>query len=408
MIRLQMRRGSIQFSLVLFSFCLSAQVGQPPSASVQGVTDTEILFGQSAALTDTAKNLGISMRAGILAAFEEVNRKGGVHGRKLRLITRDDKYEPERAIANVRQLIDQDKVFAFVGGVGTPTSKAVVPITAQASLPYIGPFTGASFLRSAPHLDSVINVRASYFQETKKMIDLLKNDLGVNRLAVLYQNDSYGLDGLKGVRLAIKDQKNMKITALGAYTRNTTAVKTALLDIQKGKPKAIIIIGSYLPTAHFIKWAEKIGLSRSAIFMAVSFVGVSPLSRELKNSKSHVYVTQVVPFPYDLEKPIIRNYQKALKDNGDLNKLGLVSLEGYIVGRLVSMVLEKTGPKPDYKSFLDTLKATKTQFNIDDMTLTYGPTDNQGANSIFLTKITKGKVISVQNLKSSLALVRNP
>ena len=132
-------------------------------ATLQGVSDNEVLFGQSAALTGVSKDLGINMQAGILAAFAEINAKGGVAGRKLRLITRDDGYESELAVGNIRKLIDEDKVFSLVGGVGTPTSKAVVPIVAQTPLLYIGPFTGASFLRKS-YFNTVINVRASYAQ----------------------------------------------------------------------------------------------------------------------------------------------------------------------------------------------------------------------------------------------------
>ena len=389
---------------MLFPLCA---LSQEEAVQIQGVTDTEILFGQSAALTDAAKNLGISMRAGVLAAFEESNQKGDIHGRKLRLVTKDDRYEPESAIQNIRELIDKEKVFAFVGGVGTPTSKAVVPITSEASLPYIGPFTGASFLRSPPYIDSVVNVRASYFQETGEMVSLLKRDLNVSRVAVLYQNDSYGLDGLEGVRQAVAKQEGMEIVSLGSYMRNTTAVKTALLDIEKGNPEAVVIIGSYLPVSHFIKWAEKIRLTRKAVFLAVSFVGASPLAKELTGSSAHVYVTQVVPFPYDEEKPLIKNYQEALKATGDFDKIGLVSLEGYIVGRLVVSVLHKVGADLNHRSFMEALKATQGSFDIDGFSLSYGPSDNQGADQIFLTKISKnGEVISVQDLKSSLVLRR--
>ena len=233
----------------------------------QGVTDKEVIFGQSAALTGISKDLGLGMRAGLVSAFEEANRLGGVHGRKLRLITKDDGYESEAAVNAVHGLINKDKVFSLVGGVGTPTSKAVVPIVAKTPLLFIGPFTGASFLRNS-YLDTVINVRAAYSQETREMVIRLKKDLNITRIGVLFQNDSYGLDGLNGVQKAVKSIKGIKIVSQGSYTRNTTAVKTALLDIKKGNPQAIIIIGAYSPAANFIKWAEKIGMG-SVVFLSV-------------------------------------------------------------------------------------------------------------------------------------------
>jgi len=168
-----------------------------------GVFDDRIVFGQSAALKGPAAALGLGMRDGILAAFHEANAAGGVHGRKLDLISYNDGYEPEMAIANTKRLIDEDKVFALIGEVGTPTSKAVQPITTEQGVPFIGPFTGADFLRD-PSLTNVVNIRASYRQETEAWIEHLTTDLGLSRIAILYQDDSFGRAGLEGVKLALE------------------------------------------------------------------------------------------------------------------------------------------------------------------------------------------------------------
>jgi len=149
-----------------------------------GVFDDRIVFGQSAALKGPAAALGLGMRDGILAAFHEANAAGGVHGRKLDLISYNDGYEPEMAIANTKRLIDEDKVFALIGEVGTPTSKAVQPITTEQGVPFIGPFTGADFLRD-PSLTNVVNIRASYRQESEAWIEHLTTDLGLSRIAIL-------------------------------------------------------------------------------------------------------------------------------------------------------------------------------------------------------------------------------
>src|SRR3954451_1954678 len=134
-----------------------------------GVFDDRIVFGQSAAFDGPAAALGLGMREGILAAFREANSAGGVNGRRLELVFYDDGYEPEKAIANTQRLIDKDEVFALLGEVGTPTSSAVQPIATQAGVPFIGPMTGAGFLRS-PLLSNVINIRGSYDQETESWI----------------------------------------------------------------------------------------------------------------------------------------------------------------------------------------------------------------------------------------------
>jgi branched-chain amino acid transport system substrate-binding protein len=171
----------------------------PTAAGAQtpGITAERILFGQSAALAGPAADLGTEMRRGILAAFEEVNRAGGVGGRRLELRSYDDHYEPEQAIANTQKLIGEDGVFALIGAVGTPTSAASEPMARAAGVPFIAPFTGAEFLRD-PALAGVVNVRASYFEETEAMVERLVTDRGISRIGVLYQDDSYGRSGLAG------------------------------------------------------------------------------------------------------------------------------------------------------------------------------------------------------------------
>ena len=243
-----------------------------------GVFDDRIVFGQSAALKGPAAALGLGMREGILAAFHEANAAGGVHGRKLELISYNDDYEPEVAIAKTNKLIDEDRVFALIGEVGTPTSKAVQPITTEQGMPFIGPFTGADFLRD-PSLTNVINVRASYGQETEAWIKHLTTDLGLSRIAILYQDDSFGRAGLDGVKRAL-EKRGLALVAEGTYMRGTTAVKRALLAIRRGHPQAVVMVGAYKPCAEFIRLARMIKLD--AVFVNISFVGSEPLAEELR------------------------------------------------------------------------------------------------------------------------------
>ena len=187
-----------------------------------GVSKDKILFGQVAAIDGPAKGLGQGMREGILAAFEEANRGGGVNGRKLDLKSVDDGYEPEKTIEATKKIISDDKVFALVGPVGTPTSRAGQPIATEAKVPFIGPFTGAEFLRN-PYNRYVVNIRASYFQETEAWIEHLTKDLSITKIAILYQDDAFGLAGLEGVKMAMA-KRNMSLVASGTFKRNTTAV----------------------------------------------------------------------------------------------------------------------------------------------------------------------------------------
>ena len=354
-----------------------AQVQHP------GVSDQRILFGQSAAFSGPAQELGRNMRLGILAAFHEVNQRGGVHGRQIELTWLDDAYEPEAAATNTLELINDEEVFALIGAVGTPTSRSATPVARAAGVPYIGPFTGAEFLRDVATLSNVINMRASYYQETEEMVARLTTDLGVERIAVLYQDDSYGLAGFNGVRLAL-ERRGMEMAALGIYTRNTTAVKTALLDLRQGNPEAVIIIGAYQPVAAMIAWGRQVGFD--PIFMTVSFVGSNALAEELGSRGAGVFVTQVVPFPTDDSLPVVGAYHRALAAYDPDGTPGFVSLEGYLAGRLAIAGLERCGREVDRACLFDSFRSTDV-FDIDGFRLSYGAGDNQGSDQVFLTVI---------------------
>src|SRR5262245_2572969 len=360
-----------------------------------GVFDDRIVFGQSAALKGPAAALGVGMRDGIVAAFQEANASGGVHGRKLDLVSYNDGYEPEMAIANTKRLIDEDKVFALIGEVGTPTSKAVQPITTEQGVPFIGPFTGADFLRD-PSLTNVVNIRASYHQETEAWIEHLTTDLGLSRIAVLYQDDSFGRAGLEGVTEAL-GKRGLALVAEGTYMRGTTAVKRALLAIRKGDPQAVVMVGAYGPCAEFIKLAHMINLD--AVFVNISFVGSEALAEELGRDGEGVVVTQVVPLPDDVTIPLVARYQRALKAVDPNAKPGFVSLEGYITGRLVVEALNKLGNSVTRAGLISTIRDVGV-FDLDGITLSSGPGDKQGMDEIFHTVIqTDGSFKAVDRLE---------
>ena len=352
-----------------------------PLRAEDGVSKDRILFGQVAALNGPAQALGQGMREGIVAAFEEANRAGGVHGRRLELKSTDDSYEPEKTIVATNKAVTDDKVFALVGAVGTPTSKAGQPIATAAKVPFVGPFTGAEFLRN-PFNRYVVNVRSSYFQETEAWIEHLTRDLGITRIAILYQDDAFGLAGLAGVRKAMA-KREMSLVAEGTFKRNTTAIKSALLEIMKGQPEAVVTVGPYKPVAEFIKLARQ--LKVDAVFVAISFVGSDSLAQELGNQGAGVIVSQVVPFPGDKSLPAVASYQAALAAVNQNSKPGFVSLEGYLVGLLVIEGLKRIPGEPTREAFLDAIESAP--FDLGGVKLSFSPTQNQGSNQVYFTML---------------------
>ena len=361
--------------------------GSPAQVDIAatGVTEGRILFGQSAAFSGPAEELGTHMRLGITAAFAEANRDGGVHGRRLELVFLDDAYEPETAVVNTQRLIEEHRVFALIGAVGTPTSRSAAPVASAAGIPYVAPFTGAAFLRD-PEFPNVINLRASYDQETEEMVERLIGDLGIDRISVMYQDDSFGRAGYRGVRAAL-ERRGMEPVSTGVYSRNTTAVKTGLMDIRRTDPGAVILVGAYQPVAAFIKWARHTGFD--PVFVTISFVGSNALVNELGKGGAGVIVTQVVPFPTGEAPPVVGSYARALAAHDAYAAPGFVSFEGYLAGRLAIAALRRCGEEVTRSAFLEVLRGDEP-IDLDGFELRYGENDNQGSDIVFLTMIDAG------------------
>ena len=390
-----MRRSLLSALAVLVGlFPFPADAEEAASDPLSG-DPPEVVFGQSAALSGPASELGTGMRLGLESAFAEVNAAGGIGGHRLSLVSLDDMYEPEAAVANTRELIGKHDVYALVGAVGTPTSRAAQPVTSDAAVPYIAPFTGAEFLRDVKERSNVVNVRASYFQETAEIVARLTEDLGIEKIGILYQDDSYGRAGLAGVRRAL-DAHGLPLVAEANYPRNTEIVKGAILDLRRYDPEAVVIIGAYKPAATLIRWARRVGFR--PVFVNISFVGTSALAEELGTDGVGVYITQVVPFPLDTGVAVVERYQKALAASAPDAEPGFVSFEGYLAGRLVAEGLRLAGPGASRAEFLEALR-NAPPIDLGGFELEYGEQDNQGSDRVYLTVIdTNGEVRPAQRM----------
>ncbi|MBR1210940.1 ABC transporter substrate-binding protein [Bradyrhizobium sp. JYMT SZCCT0180] len=368
-----------------------------PASAENGVSADKIVFGQAAALDGPASALGQGMKIGLEAAFAEINKAGGVKGRKLELKSVDDGYEPTKSIEAAKKLLEEDKVFALVGAVGTPTSAATQPIANAAGAPFIGAFTGAEFLRE-PHKPLVMNIRASYFQETEAMVERVTKDLGATRIAIMYQDDAFGQAGLAGVKKAL-EKRQMQLAGEGTFERNTVAVKAALLSIKKAEPQAVIMISPYKPAAEFIKLAKQIKLD--ATFVNISFVGSDALAKELGAAGTGVVITQVVPFPKDAAIPVVGRYHASLKASAPDAQPGFVSLEGYLVGRAIAAALEKVDGDLTRQAMIDAVQKAGS-LDLGGFKLSYSPTSNRGSNEVFLTVIqADGSFKAVERLEKT-------
>jgi len=381
---------------------LSGCGGESQKAAVDrvtpGVTDTAVRLGSSLALSGHASYLGTQTLRGALCYLRHVNDAGGVWGRRIELVSYDDSYDPPRCLANTQKLIVQDQVFALFCYVGTPTTVKILPLVEEAQIPLLGMFTGANALRE-PFNRNLFNIRASYYQETAAAVRHLVQDLGIRRIAVFYQYDAYGFDGLTGTELALKEF-GLAPVARGSYVRGTLDVEEGLAKIEQSGAEAVVMIGTYNPCARFIQLAGADGFS--PIFYTVSFVGAEELARRLDEAEGRTLVmSQVVP-PTDgldgsgaaegaLPPGGVAEYVRLLARYYPEDKPNSVGLEGYVNARILVEGLKLAGRELTREGFIRAIESIRDYALWPGATVSFGPDSHQGMEQVFFTRLEGGR-----------------
>ena len=347
-----------------------------------GVTADKIRLGQAAVFSGPAAQLGIQMRNGIKAYLDYVNERGGVNGRKLELISEDDRYEQSVAPNATKKLLEEHKVFALIGYVGTPTGVAHLPVVTQAKVPLVGMFTGAEVLR-APFNRYVFHVRASYYDETEKIVEQVVST-GGRKISVFYQNDAYGEAGRKGTELALERRK-MKIHSSGTVERNTVAVEEAAKAIHASQPDAVVMVSAYTSITAFVRAMQKQG--SGATFYNVSFVGSKALSDALGKDGVGVAISQVVPFPWGTAVPVVKEYQQLAKKGG-FTDYNFSALEGYLSAKVMVEGLKRAGKNPTREGLVEALEKMN-DVDLGGFFISYSPKNRAGSKFVDLTIISR-------------------
>lgn len=370
-------------------FVLLLLLSAPFSWAEDGITDKEILIGMTNAQSGPVSALGFMMRDGAAIYFNKVNAAGGIGGRKIRLIVYDDVYQPPLTITNTRKLIEEEKVFALFGYIGSPNSAAIVPIVTRAGVPYLAPLTGAEVIRN-PVNKYIFNVRASYADEVEVMVERLTQDLHIRKIGVFFQTDAMGEAGRSGLMRALR-KRNMTLVGDGQYERNTVNVDEALDALMKANPEAVVMACTYMPCAAFLKKAKERGFAPK--FLVVSS-GTAALLREAGKAAEGLIATQIVPNPGDSSLPVVKEFLSDMKAAGIAPDP--VALESYVGAKVVVEALKRTAPLTR-ESFISTFE--NLSMDAGGLKISFSPTDHQGLHQIFLTKIENGKAVTIQNLK---------
>ena len=391
------RCGAVSVCLrVLILPLLTLRIVVPATAESPGVTANSILIGSCSALEGSAQFLGNQTVMGATAYLHAINDAGGVFGRKIQLLAFDDSYDPDKAPACFKRMT-KEGVFSLGFFVGTPTAKVYVPMAQDERIPVVGLFTGAQLLYE-PIKHYVINVRASYYVETREQIDQLWA-LNIRKIGVIYQNDAFGKTVLDGVKLALQKHNSAPV-ALGTFERNTVNIDAGLKEVMAASPQAVVVVGPYAPVAAIIKQAHAARWHPQ--FLTVSFVGTEEFIKEAGPDAEGTIITQVVP-PYDrTDYPTVALYQKYLAKYYPSTPPSFVSFEGFVDAMVIVEGLKRAGKDVTREKFISAIESIHNM-NVGlgpKLVLNYGPADHQGFDGVYPTVVRSGKPVLLTDWSS--------
>jgi branched-chain amino acid transport system substrate-binding protein len=324
--------------LCLVSILIAGAALPAHGQSAPGISLSEILIGSCSALEGPSHFLGLETVTGAKAYFNLINDEGGVNGRNLKLISADDSYDPAKTQACFDHLMSE-KVFALGFFVGTPTAVKYVPMADSAKIPLVGLFTGAQTLY-VPLRHWIVNVRASYFDETREQVNGLWKTLGYKKIGVIYPEDAFGTAVLEGVKNALKE-RGAEPAAVASYQRQTVQVGGAIDTVRAANPDAVVVVGPANTVAPILKQAHAKGWK--PLFLTVSFVGTDELISEAGPDAEGVVITQVVPPYYMTELKSVALYRRALGKYFPSEQPNFVSLEGFVDAMVLVEGLKRAG-----------------------------------------------------------------
>ena len=365
----------------------TALLASTSSLAEPGVTNDAITLGQSTALSGPLGDLGQEVLKGSKAYFDALNARGGINGRKIVLISKDDAYDPKITVENVEAFIAGGETFALFGTFGTPNNEALIPVALKAGMPVLMPYTGAPSIRK-PELVGVFNLRASYADEAEKLIQHLTT-IGFKKIGIAYQNNSFGKEVLTAATAAL-EQRQLKPVAAVSVENNASDAAAAATKLLAAQPDALVLGLAGKPTIEVIK---NVNQSRKGLQMyALSVLATAGNLKALGNDGSGVAISQVVPFPSNTVMPLVRDYQQAMKAAG-VNEFSHLSLEGYLNARVVAEGIRRAGRNLSRESLITSLQSIN-RMDMGGMEIGFGKGASSASKFVELTVInSQGRLV---------------
>ncbi|WP_413905676.1 ABC transporter substrate-binding protein [Candidatus Skiveiella danica] len=365
----------------------TALLASTSSLAEPGVTNDAITLGQSTALSGPLGDLGQEVLKGSKAYFDALNARGGINGRKIVLISKDDAYDPKKTVENVEAFIAGGETFALFGTFGTPNNEALIPVALKAGMPVLMPYTGAPSIRK-PEYVGVFNLRASYADEAEKLIQHLTT-IGFKKIGIAYQNNSFGKEVLTAATAAL-EQRQLKPVAAVSVENNASDAAAAATKLLAAQPDALVLGLAGKPTIEVIK---NVNQSRKGLQMyALSVLATVGNLKALGNDGSGVAISQVVPFPSNTVMPLVRDYQQAMKAAG-VNEFSHLSLEGYLNARVVAEGIRRAGRNLSRESLITSLQSIN-RMDMGGMEIGFGKGASSASKFVELTVInSQGRLV---------------
>ena len=366
------------------AICAAAACTAAGAWAAQGVEADSVTFVQVADTSGSRSTLTLELNAGTLAYFKQVNSQGGVHGREVRLATVDDGYAVKRTAELTKEWIEKDAAFAFVSSIGTANAEAVLPLINAAKVLLVAPLSGAISLRE-PFSRHVFHIRSSYAQEVERMVEHVLT-IGIERVAVFYDDDAFGQDVKRGVEEALARRK-LKPVAAGKVERGSTDVSQAVKTIAAARPQ-VVICGSFGKSLVEFIQAMK-GTAVQPQFYALSFFTAGASIKQLGHDARGIGVTQVMPRPNAANLPLVREFNAAMAAHAPKARISYISLEGFLTGKVLVEALRRAGRPLSREKFMEALEGFRN-LDLGGVFLSYSPTDHSGLKRVEITVIDGG------------------
>ncbi|MES3000200.1 MAG: ABC transporter substrate-binding protein [Pseudomonadota bacterium] len=339
----------------------------------------DVVLGHSGDLSGSTASLTTDYVRGLNAYFDEVNRKGGIRGEKIKLVSLDDGFNPDKTAENTKALIETHNAVALVGYRGTANMLKILPIIQAAGIAEIGNTSGAKSLRD-PFVPNVFHVRASSTDEIEAAVNHAWT-IGVTKIAAVYQDDAFGKEGLDALNAALK-KRGGTAAATAPVPRGTVDVAKAIDAVVAAQPQAVVFIGQSKPAAALVKGVRAKGWSPQFFLLSVA----SGVHADLGAPSAGIIVSQVVPYPFtELGGPVVSEYQSSITKGSD-KKFSYNSMEGFLNAKLVTRALQKINGTPTRAKMIAALESMNNE-DLGGFAISYGKQNNLGSRYVALTMV---------------------